>query len=150
MLKSSIAAALLLLIACSASSQQSTISGRIADSSEKKNLLLSSVSLLRKTDSTLVTYTRSDANGRFRLPKIDTGKYVILVSYPRYADYMEQLVVTGDLDIGDINLIQKAKLLDEVVIRTGTAIRIKGDTTEYVADSFKVKEGATDEDLLKK
>lgn len=150
MLKSSIAAALLLLIACSASSQQSTISGRIADSSEKKNLLLSSVSLLRKTDSTLVTYTRSDANGRFRLPKIDTGKYVILVSYPRYADYMEQLVVTGDLDIGDINLIQKAKLLDEVVIRTGTAIRIKGDTTEYVADSFKVKEGATVEDLLKK
>lgn len=150
MLKLSIAAALLLLLACSANSQQSAISGRIADSSEKKNLLLSSISLLRKTDSTLVTYTRSDVNGKFRLPKVDTGKYVILISYPRYADYMEQLDVTGDFDIGDINLIQKAKLLDEVVIRTGSAIRIKGDTTEFVADSFKVKDGATVEDLLKK
>ena len=37
----------------------------------------------------------------------------------------------------------KRTLLEEVVIRTNASIRIKGDTTEFVADSFKVRDGAT-------
>ena len=47
-------------------------------------------------------------------------------------------------------MLQKAILLKEVIVHNTGAIRIKGDTTEFVADSFKVKEGATVEDLLKK
>jgi hypothetical protein len=47
-------------------------------------------------------------------------------------------------------MVQKAVLLKEVIVHSVGAIRIKGDTTEFVADSFKVKEGATVEDLLKK
>jgi len=41
-------------------------------------------------------------------------------------------------------------LLNAVVIRSAGSIRIKGDTTEFVADSFHVKDGATVEELLKK
>jgi hypothetical protein len=130
--------------------QQAVIRGNVTDSSVKRNLQLAAISLLRKSDSTLVSYTRSDANGKFVLPKADTGKYVILITFPRFADYMEGLDLKADADLGNIFLTPKSKLLDEVIIRTGTAIRIKGDTTEFVADSFKVKEGATVEDLLKK
>ncbi len=130
--------------------QQSVIRGSVTDSSEKKNLHLAAISLLRKSDTTLVSFTRSDANGKFALPKTDTGQYVILITYPRFADYMESVQVNGNVDMGDVFMTLKSKLLEEVVIRTGTAIKIKGDTTEFTADSFKVKEGATVEDLLKK
>src|SRR5205807_6703604 len=53
-------------------------------------------------------------------------------------------------DLGSIPLTPLSKILDAVVIKSNGAIRFKGDTTEFVADSFHVKEGATVEDLLKK
>ncbi len=53
--------------------------------------------------------------------------------------------------MGIISIILKAKLLKEVIVHnTAGAIRIKGDTTEFAADSFKVQPNATVEDLLKK
>lgn len=150
MLKSIFLFCLILPCFISIQAQQATIRGNITDSSEKKQLHLASVSLLRKADTTLVSYTRTDHQGKFVLPKTDTGKYVILVTYPRFADYMDQIDLNGDLDIGNIFMTLKSKMLEEVVIRTGSAIKIKGDTTEFAADSFKLKEGATVEDLLKK
>jgi hypothetical protein len=40
--------------------------------------------------------------------------------------------------------------LQQVIIKTGSAIRIKGDTTIYTADSFSVSANANVEELLKK
>jgi len=37
-----------------------------------------------------------------------------------------------------------------VIIKSGSPIRIKGDTTVYTADSFKVREGANVEELLRR
>ncbi|MGQ0739417.1 MAG: outer membrane beta-barrel protein [Bacteroidota bacterium] len=130
--------------------QKSPVKGIITDSTEKKSLHLASVALLRKSDSTLVSFTRTDKDGKFVLPKTDTGRYVILVTYPRFADYMDDLEVKGETDMGIVNMTPASKLLDAVIVKSVGAIRIKGDTTEFVADSFKVKEGATVEDLLKK
>lgn len=141
---------LLLFSLLSANAQQVMIRGNVSDSSEKKNLHQAVISLLKKSDTTLVSFTRADAQGKFILPKLDTGQYILMISYPKFADYMEGMDLKADTELGNIYLTQKSKLLDEVIIRTGTAIRIKGDTTEFVADSFKVKEGATVEDLLKK
>ena len=130
--------------------QKNQLSGRINDSTEKKYLRWASVSLIKKSDSTLVTFTRTNEKGEFSLQNLDTGKYVLLITYPHFADYMDDLNLTGDLDMGQVTLTPASKLLDAVIIRANGAIRIKGDTTEFVADSFKVKDGATVEDLLKK
>jgi hypothetical protein len=53
-------------------------------------------------------------------------------------------------DLGNIFLIPKSKLLAEVIIKTGAPIRVKGDTTIYTADSFKVRPGANVEELLRR
>ena len=140
----------LLLCTLFIKAQKATISGNIADSSENKKLQLAVISLLKKSDTTLVSFTRSNAEGKFLLSAVDTGSYLILISYPKFADFMETVELKGDLHLGEISLTMKSKLLEEVVIRTNASIRIKGDTTEFVADSFKVKDGATVEDLLKK
>lgn len=148
--KAALSTFLLFFFIISIQAQQSIITGRITDSSEKKHLHLAVVSLLKKSDTTLVAFTRSDINGKFNLPKIDTGNYVLLVTYPRFTDFMEAVTVKDNTELGEIFMTLKSKMLEEVVIRSAAAIRIKGDTTEFVADSFKVKEGATVEDLLKR
>jgi hypothetical protein len=141
----------ILLFSTLSFSQKTFVTGTIKDTLENKDLSNAVISLLRPSDSVLVKYTRSDNAGHFKLQNIIPAKYIVLITYPRFADFADVYDVKepGGLDLGTIALTSKATLLQEVVIRSGAAIRIKGDTTEFVADSFKVKEGATVEDLLK-
>ncbi|WP_158559210.1 outer membrane beta-barrel protein [Deminuibacter soli] len=147
---------LLLLCVCSMlyshAQQRANVKGSIADTTDKSNLSNSTISLLRAKDSILYKFTRADKQGHFHFANVDTGKYVLLTTYPGYADYVDQLTITGsDINLGNISMVQKARLLQEVVVRqTVSAIKVKGDTTEFTADSFHVKENANVEDLLKK
>lgn len=110
------------------------------------------VAALRSKDSIMVKFTRSDKQGNFELNLKDSGKYVFLVTYPNYGDVvLEQTIDKSVFDFGPQNLITKAKLLEAVIVKqTVAAVRMKGDTTEFVADSFRVQPNATVEDLLKK
>ena len=132
--------------------QQSSVSGSVTDTLGKKNLTNAVVTLLQKKDSTLYKFSRTDKAGNFSMANVDTGKYVLLVSYPGFADYADEIIINSGSKtaLGTIPLTLKSQLLDAVVIRSAGAIRIKGDTTEFVADSFHVKDGATVEELLKK
>ncbi|MEI2749930.1 MAG: hypothetical protein V9E88_14360 [Ferruginibacter sp.] len=49
-----------------------------------------------------------------------------------------------------IPLTSKSKLLAAVIIKSGSPIKIKGDTTIYTADSFSVSANANVEELLEK
>ena len=133
--------------------QQTTIKGNVGDTSEKKELVNAVISLLRKSDSVLVSFTRSKSKGEFTISNLQKGDYIIMISYPKFAVYVESLPIKGDkeIDLGKINLIRKSDLLKEVVVNQKmAAIRIKGDTIEFRADSFATRQGATVEDLLKK
>lgn len=135
------------------SQQYADIKGTVIDTSEKRNLSNSVIALLRPGDSVLVAFTRSDKSGNFTLQKLSPGKFIVMVTHPAYADYFDRVEVTGTtpVDLGTISLTSKTQLLQAVVVEHKLgAIRIKGDTTEYVADSFKLEAGATVEDLLKK
>jgi Outer membrane protein beta-barrel family/Carboxypeptidase regulatory-like domain len=131
---------------------QTQLSGLIADTAEKKALVNSSVMLLRPKDSTLIRFARTDATGHFLLKNVPPGNYLIVVSYPAYADHVDTFTLkdSATLDLPPIGMVLKSQLLQEVVVNGRGAIRIKGDTTEFVADSFKTQAGATVEDLLKK
>ncbi|HZH95931.1 MAG TPA: carboxypeptidase-like regulatory domain-containing protein, partial [Flavisolibacter sp.] len=131
--------------------QNVTLKGSIKDTSENKILTNAVVSLIRKADSTLVHFTRSNKEGSFRFDSVQQGKYTLLITYPKFADLADDIELKDpEHNLGTLALTQKIKLLSEVIVRSAAAIRIKGDTTEFTADSFIVKEGATVEDLLKK
>jgi hypothetical protein len=131
---------------------QSTVKGKVADTLDKKNLQNAVVSFLKRSDSTLLYFTRTTKTGEFIIHNVVPEKYVLLVTFPGFADFADYIEVKDqpETDLGDIPLTLKAKLLDAVIIKSAGAVRIKGDTTEFVADSFKLKEGATVEDLLKR
>lgn len=143
---------ILLCFSYFANAQTSTINGQLTDSVEKKSTVNAVVSLLRKTDSVLVRFTRAGKDGRFSLTQVPPGAYFILATHPFMGDYSDSLrVQPGEIkETGTFYMTPKTKLLAEVILRSGTPIRIKGDTTIYTADSFKVRPGANVEELLRR
>ncbi len=143
---------LMLLISAAAFPQSASIKGMVIDSVEKKNLANTAIILLRRSDSTLVKFARANKEGRFQLNLLNAGSYIIMNTHPFMGDYFDniELKANESLDLGTIYMIPKSKLLAEVIVRSGSPIKIKGDTTIYTADSFKVRPGANVEELLRR
>lgn len=130
---------------------QSALKGKVTDTLNNKFLENAVVALLRKSDSTLFKFSRTGEDGQFYIKNIIPGKYVLLVTYPKFVDYTDEVDLEGsEKDLGSIPLTLQSSLLDAVMVRQNIAIRLKGDTIEYKADSFKVAEGASVKDLLRK
>lgn len=132
--------------------QTSEITGKVNDTLNKKSLPNATICLIRANDSILVSYTRSKSDGSFAINKVKNGKYIIQISSPNYADFTDNIDVKNNtITLDRIILTTKAKLLEDVVVKQKiTAIRMKGDTTEYKADSFRVDANASVQDLLKR
>jgi len=112
---------------------------------------MASVNILKAKDSVLVKTVRTSSNGAFTISSIPAGNYIIMVSYPQYADFTDKVTLGAAPSILKIALDTKAHLLKEVIVKnTVSAIRVKGDTTEYKADSFYVTPNADVQELLKK
>jgi len=150
------ALALLLFIGITstiAQSKKGLLKGFVTDTLNKQQLSNAVIAILRTKDSVLVSYTRSDKDGRFEMANITGGKYIVMVTYPNYADFVDIISIADNqpTDLGKIPVITKATLLQEVIVKQRvSAIRVKGDTTEYKADSFKVSANADVQELLRK
>lgn len=144
------------LIICSQSviGQTMKISGTIYDSSGIQPLNHAMIMAVRVKDSLLLSFTRSNAEGKFTLTNFEADTFSMIVAHPRFDDKTYYILGNKDnyeIDIPSIKMSAKAKELQEVVIYANkNPIYYKGDTLVYVADSFKVAEGAVVEDLLKK
>ncbi len=125
----------------------------MVDTAEHIKLHNASVSILSAKDSILQSFVRVADNGAYSFNNLIKGKFILLISYPGYADYVENFTLDSlhaTHDFGQIIMFQKAKLLADVIIRgKKAAIKIKGDTTEFNASSYTVQANAKVEDLLK-
>lgn len=151
-------ASLILLFCCLCSlhllaQTQYGIKGIAADTSAKLKLHNTSVVVLNAKDSTLKAFTRASADGAFAINGLSKGKYILLLTYPNYADYVENFTldsVNHEHNFGSINLMLKSKLLADVIVKgKKAAIKIKGDTTEFNASSYEIQPNSKVEDLLK-
>ena len=133
--------------------QTAAIKGKITDTLEKKQVEHVVIALIRTSDSVLINFTRSKTDGSFVLSPVPSGHFTLLVLHPKYADYIEPITVdkkNSHIELSNICLTPRMQLLQEVIVRHKIApIRIKGDTTEYLADSFKLQANASVEDLLR-
>lgn len=144
----------LCLISITSSAQSSyAVKGSVVDTSTNVKLLNTSVSVIRAKDSILIKYTRTGENGTFAFNNLPKGKFFLLFTYPGYADYVEHFTLDSTknvIDFKSVKLILKANLLKDVVIQGRvTAIKIKGDTTEFNAAAYKIQANDKVEDLLK-
>ena len=143
---------LLLLIASSAFSQSQTLKGTLKDTSENRSLTNTVISILTKKDSVLVKFGRADKDGNFKIEGVKEGTYILMITHPYMGDYFDNVEVkaSAPLELGNVYLTPKSKLLSEVIVKSGSPIKIKGDTLVYTADSFKVRPGANVEELLRR
>lgn len=141
----------LFLFASTCFAQNITLKGKITDDG---NFPLESATIYLTTvkDSSMVDYTISNKNGNWEIKTRKITKPVFLkVSYTGLADYKQEIAtVEEDRDFGTIVLNDKSTELNEVIIESEIPpIRIKSDTLEFNASSFKVRPDANVETLLK-
>lgn len=122
-----------------------TISGIVKDKSS--NLSYVNVVLKREIDSTFVTGSVTNEEGRFLLTNIKPGNYVLEYSFIGYITKKQPLYVgslTDYLDVASIVLDEDARILNEVVV-TGQqdAVNEKLDRKVFsVADNLSQSGGS--------
>ncbi|HMJ48931.1 MAG TPA: TonB-dependent receptor [Ferruginibacter sp.] len=140
-----------LFFTISARAQTISVSGSVSDTIQKKGVQNAVVLLLTPVDSVLYKFARTDAKGNYSFKNIRDGNYILMTTHPYFADFVDNISLHNNaVSIPQIALTSKSKLLQEVIVKSGNPIRIKGDTTIYTADSFKVSANANVEELLKK
>ena len=152
MLKSIYAVLAFLFFTFSFGQNTITLKGKVIDDATKLPIESATVYLSSVKDSSVVDYTITDKFGKFnfKIKKIDKPVY-LKISFISYEDFKVNLKdVSADQDFDVIALKEAAKNLDEVVIKSeAPPIRIKKDTLEFNASSFKVRPDANVESLLK-
>lgn len=143
---------LFILLSVSVSAQPYTVTGKVIDTVNVIPLENASITLIHAEDSVLASFTRTKADGSFSLQVSQKGKYLLMSVFPSFVDFVDKVDVKSDLTkLGEVSMVTRTHLLEEFVFtQQYAAIKVKGDTVEYVADSFKVKDNATVEELLKK
>jgi hypothetical protein len=130
-----------------------SVKGAVADTTVSARLVNASVIVMNAKDSILRAYTRVKPDGFFTINNLSKGNYILRVSYPGYAIYVESFSLDSahtSHDFGRLNLLLNERLLKDVIIKgTRAAIKIKGDTTEFDAKAYVVQPNAKVEDLLK-
>ena len=142
------------LIGFSSYSQGMKVTGSVYDSTGVKPLKNAMIMAVRVKDSLLLGFDRTDADGKFELSGFSIDTFSLIIDHPSFDDkvyYMFGHKENSEIDIPSIKMQSKSQEIQEVVIYANRQpIFYRGDTLVYVADSFKVHEGAVVEDLLKK
>jgi len=129
------------------------ITGTVKDSISQKALISSTVYLERLKDSTMVSYSITDQNGYFEIEDYSQDSLLNLnVSYTGMKTYQQTIKINKTpINIGTIYLSSSADELEEVTVTANRSpIVFKKDTLEFNASSFKTRDGANLEALLKK
>src|SRR5690554_2260030 len=142
---------LILFISANSFSQNFKVSGTLIDEETRDPLEAATVFMETAKDSTLLTYTITNRNGKFTLEGNSSVKKArVNISFVGYESFHREIDLTERIpDLGDIPIAFSIASLDEVVVKSRAPITIKKDTLEFNVASFKTKRDATIEDLLK-
>lgn len=128
------------------------LKGTVLDINTQLPVELATVYFTTVKDSTVIDYATTDKNGFFRLNTKKLDKPVFLkINYLGYQTYTEeQNGLLESKDFGKLYLLESVNTLNEVVVKSeAPPIRMKQDTLEYNAASYKVRPDANVETLLK-
>jgi hypothetical protein len=144
---------LLLLASEMAVAQKISVKGQLMDST-RTALPSATVLILNSKDSSLINFGLTDQQGVFEIKNLTRQEYLFKVSYVGYSPLMQKFSAKADqltVDLGALTLQPEVKQLGAVTIEAEKApVVIKRDTIEFNASSFKTKDNAVVEDLLKK
>ena len=133
------------------------VSGRVIDNSTAEPLASTALQLYEittrrnRTDTTFVKGVYSDKNGHFGFTSVNSGTYVLKLSFLGYQPRMVPFQKKGrqNVSLGTISLNPEIVELDETVVTANLPkMVVKDDTLIYNADAFTVPEGSVIEALV--
>lgn len=115
-------------------------------------LVGASLRLLNARDSVKVKTTIANENGRFTLPDIKNGNYILMADYVGCTPAGTPVTVKGaDVRLKPVVLKETATVLKEAVVEgIRTPMKVMEDTVQFDAGSYKTQPNAVVEDLLKR
>ncbi len=147
---------LLILCLCSlvATAQKVTVSGVVMDGSLNEPMTGASVVLLQPKDSAQSAGISTDLEGRFKLPAVKAGNYIMRISYMGFQTYYRNIVLPKNnksINLGTITLQENSKIMKEAEVTARVAqVEMKADTFIFNADAYRMPEGSMLEELVKK
>ncbi|SHN32252.1 outer membrane beta-barrel family protein [Chitinophaga sp. CF418] len=149
----------LLLLACcftlaAYAQRNGTVKGTVSDTISGQPVASATITLFRKADSSLISFTMTDNKGAFQLSGIPNGDYRLLITHVKYHSVSRPININAgnhDINLYNIILNDLSRTLNEVEISAeAPPVTLIGDTIQYNAGSFKTPPNASVEQLLKK
>ena len=128
------------------------ISGQVVDQADNTPLPGVAVILETVTDSVLVAAGTANTDGFFAIKSNERGEFRLRLSFVGFVRHEQLITITGLYkSLGTIQLRSDRLQLDEIVVEeTQERMIIRGDTTIFAADAYRVNPDATAEDLIAK
>lgn len=154
MKKTLLAIALLFIAVLTVGAQNRTITGTLYDGEMKTTVPYAAVQLLNdNSDSTYVSGIVTDDNGAFRLTAPKNGRYIVKASYVGYKTLYQNVTIANnqDVNVGQLEFTADSHTLKEVTVTAiPPKVVLKNDTFQYNAAAYRVPEGSTLEELVKR
>ncbi len=144
-------AALIALTLGAATALAYDIKGKIVDS-DGEPMVAATVKLLAAKDSTFINGVKTNIDGNYSLTGVKSGNYIVEAMYIGYrTTHKDTKIGSKSVTLEPIVLEMSAIELQEVtVVGVASEIKVKEDTVEYNAGSYKTQPNAVVEDLLKR
>ena len=130
-----------------------TVSGRVVEDTNEP-AVQATIQLLSLPDSAYAAGVATTGNGRFTLPKVSAGKYVLKVSYIGFKNKFIPLHLYANVlnkNVGTVTLETDAIMLAEAVVTAeAPQVQVVEDTLMYNSTAYRTPEGAMLEELVKK
>ena len=124
------------------------------DGSQNEPMPGAAVVLLHPKDSAQAAGVSSDLEGKFKLPAVKAGNYILRITFVGYQTYFRNITLpkgNKSINLGEITLQEDSKLLKEAEVTAKLAqVEMKADTFIYNAEAYRMPEGAMLEELVKK
>lgn len=133
--------------------QNTTIKGVVVENATKLPVEFASVSVLKKSDSTLVSGALTQNNGVFSISLSDTGRFILKVFSIGHETAHTNFIIPSkqqQISLDSIKINVLSKVLGEVIV-TGkqNTVTNKLDKQTYKANQFEAAKGGTATDVLK-
>ncbi len=131
---------------------ESEVKIKLLDSLTGQPLVMASVFLQPKGDSTIMYFNLTDTSGVATLEGVVRGNYKLTAEYLGYQPFVKEYYFKKQKEeLGTVKMVEDAIMLEAATVSAvGNAIEIKQDTIVYNATMFRTADNAALEELLKK
>lgn len=132
--------------------QQGIIKGVLVDKSNQKPVEFANAALLKASDSTVVTGANTDLDGSFQIRGLNTGNYILRLSFVGYESLFKTVNLSANnlnVDLGKLAIVSEGQNLEEVVVQASKPL-FESDINKrtFNVENSIVSEGGSATDIL--